>query len=125
MQCGSIRQMDLLWNRKSKVGLVDAVASLCGGAPVVCPPIAIRGRRYIDGGMVSPTNTGAAKGYDLVVVVEMRRAEIGPAAKRFQLARARTRCPAQRWSTSAANRTRSPAFEAFRLNPMDPSGRAR
>ena len=45
----------VLCNKDSQAGLVDAVASSCA-APGVFPPITIRGRRYIDGGMRSPTN---------------------------------------------------------------------
>jgi predicted acylesterase/phospholipase RssA len=37
-------------------------------------PITIRGRRYIDGEFRSPTNADAAKGYDVVAVVEVRGA---------------------------------------------------
>jgi NTE family protein len=37
--------------------------------PGIFPPITIRGRRYIDGGMRSATNADVAKGYDAVLVV--------------------------------------------------------
>lgn len=60
----------VLWNNESRVGLARAVASSCA-VPGVFPPITIRGRRYIDGGMRSATNADAAKGYDVVVVVSV------------------------------------------------------
>ena len=60
-----------LWTSGSGVGLVRAVASSCS-VPGVYPPITIKGRRYIDGGMRSGTNADVARGYGLVVVVAVR-----------------------------------------------------
>jgi NTE family protein len=112
-----------VWNRDSKVHLVDAVASSCA-VPGLFPPITIRGRRYIDGGMRSPTNADAAQGYDAVAVVEFR-AVIGPAmAERFQKALNREldilRNSGARVELIVPN---SVSIEAFGLNPMDPSRR--
>ena len=58
----------VVWNRESGIGLTRAVASSCS-VPGIFPPITIRGRRYIDGGMRSATNADVAKGYDAVLVV--------------------------------------------------------
>jgi NTE family protein len=45
----------VVWDRGAGIGLARAVASSCS-VPGIFPPIAIRGRRYIDGGMRSATN---------------------------------------------------------------------
>ena len=58
----------MVWNREAGIGLARAVASSCS-VPGIYPPITIRGRHYIDGGMRSATNADVAKGYDAVLVV--------------------------------------------------------
>ncbi len=60
-----------MWTKQSGVGVTRAVASSCS-VPGVYPPVTLAGRRYIDGGMRSPTNADMAAGYDLVVVVALR-----------------------------------------------------
>jgi NTE family protein len=65
-----------LWTRASGVGVVRAVASSCS-VPGVYPPVTLKGRRYIDGGMRSATNADMAVGYGVVVVVALR---VGAAA---------------------------------------------
>jgi len=74
-----------LWTEASGVGLTRAVASSCS-VPGIYPPITLKGRRYIDGGMRSTTNADAAAGYDLVVVVAIRvaGAAAGPGAERIR-----------------------------------------
>ena len=57
-----------LWDAGAGVDLVAAVASSCS-LPGVFPPVTVKGRRYMDGGMRSTTNADMAAGYDLVVVV--------------------------------------------------------
>lgn len=39
--------------------------------PGIFPPVTINGRRYIDGGMKSPTNAELAAGHDRVLVVSV------------------------------------------------------
>lgn len=112
-----------VWNKDSRVHLVDAVASSCA-VPGLFPPITIRGRRYIDGGMRSPTNADAAKGYDAVAVVEFRAA-IDPAmAEHFEKALDREldilRSSGARVELIVPD---SASIEAFGPNPMDPSRR--
>jgi NTE family protein len=68
-----------LWSKESGIGLARAVASSCA-VPGVYPPIGFRGRRYMDGGMKSPTNADVAKGHDLVVVVSVTSGAALPAA---------------------------------------------
>jgi NTE family protein len=58
------------WRREDGVGLARAVASSCS-VPGVYPPITLKGRRYMDGGMRSPVNADVATGYDTVVVVAL------------------------------------------------------
>jgi NTE family protein len=58
----------VVWDQQAGVGLARAVASSCS-VPGIFPPITIRGRRYIDGGMRSATNADVAKGYDKVLVM--------------------------------------------------------
>ena len=59
-----------LWRKEDGVGLARAVASSCS-VPGVYPPITLKGRRYMDGGMRSPVNADVATGYDTVVVVAL------------------------------------------------------
>jgi NTE family protein len=66
-----------LWTATSGVGVVRAVASSCS-VPGVYPPVSLKGRRYIDGGMRSPTNADLATGFDKVVVVALRLGDGGP-----------------------------------------------
>jgi len=68
-----------VWTKESAIGLARAVASSCA-VPGVYPPISFRGRRYMDGGMKSPTNADIAKGHDLVLVVSVTSGAALPAA---------------------------------------------
>ena len=63
-QSGEIQVFD----RKSGVHLVDAVAASCA-LPGIWPPVTIRGRRYIDGGVRSAENADLATGYARVVIL--------------------------------------------------------
>jgi NTE family protein len=74
-----------LWNKDAGVGLTRAVASSCS-VPGVYPPVTLKGRRYIDGGMRSATNADLATGYGIVVVIALRvagGAAAGPLAARL------------------------------------------
>lgn len=57
-----------VWEESSGIELGRAIASSCS-VPGVFPPITIRGKRYIDGGMRSATNIDLAKGYQRVLVI--------------------------------------------------------
>jgi NTE family protein len=57
-----------VFSRDSGVALVDAVAASCA-VPGVWPPVAIGGRRYMDGGTRSMANSDLAAGADRVLVV--------------------------------------------------------
>jgi NTE family protein len=61
------------------VGVTRAVASSCS-VPGIYPPVTLKGRRYIDGGMRSSTNADMAAGHDLVVVLAVRSGAAGGGA---------------------------------------------
>jgi NTE family protein len=72
-----------LWTKESGVGAVRAVASSCS-VPGVYPPVTLKGRRYIDGGMRSATNADMAVGHEVVVVIALRvGAAAGPLGERI------------------------------------------
>src|SRR6201994_225834 len=56
------------FSKDSGVALADAVAASCA-VPGIWPPVTINGRRYIDGGVRSPTNADLAAGYDRILII--------------------------------------------------------
>jgi NTE family protein len=56
------------FERDSDVGLLDAVTASCA-LPGVWPATNLAGRRYVDGGVRSPTNADLADGHDRVVII--------------------------------------------------------
>ncbi|HML16485.1 MAG TPA: patatin-like phospholipase family protein [Bryobacteraceae bacterium] len=73
----------MVWNKDAGIGLARAVASSCA-VPGIFPPISFRGRRYMDGGMRSGTNSDLAKGFEVVIVVSVTgRMMPGPFRSRF------------------------------------------
>jgi NTE family protein len=56
------------WHGGSGVRLGHAVAASCA-VPGVYPPVTISGRRYMDGGIRSPTNADLASGSSAVIVL--------------------------------------------------------
>ena len=64
------------WDRPSEVALESAVAASCA-VPGIFPPIEIRGRHYMDGGIRSVTSADLAKGHDLVVVLALVAGPLG------------------------------------------------
>ncbi|WP_406443705.1 patatin-like phospholipase family protein [Streptomyces sp. NBC_01613] len=61
----------------AKVDLVDAVAASCA-VPLVWPPVALDGARWIDGGCRSTANLQLARGYRRVVAVAPIPSAVGP-----------------------------------------------
>jgi NTE family protein len=57
-----------VFERDSGVNLVDAVAASCA-VPLIWPPVAIDGHRYMDGGAYSNENADLASGFDRVLVI--------------------------------------------------------
>jgi NTE family protein len=72
-----------VWDARAGVDLVRAVASSCA-VPGVYPPISLRGRRYIDGGLLSPTNAQLAEGHARVLVLSVTEAFLAPLARARQ-----------------------------------------
>jgi NTE family protein len=62
------------FSEDSGVALVDAVAASCA-VPGIWPPTTIGGRRYIDGGVRSPSNADLAEGYQALVITPFRTDE--------------------------------------------------
>jgi NTE family protein len=60
----------VVWDGRGGENLDRAVASSCA-VPGIFPPITVRGRRYIDGGMRSGTNADLAQGNDRVLIVTL------------------------------------------------------
>lgn len=58
----------VVFDRRSGIDLVDAVAASCA-VPGVWPPVTIGGRRYMDGGVGSSVNIALATGCDVAVVL--------------------------------------------------------
>jgi NTE family protein len=73
-----------LWDSASGVDLLAAVAASCA-VPCVFPPVAIDGRRYMDGGARSLSNADLAAGHDLIVIVSLE-SPAHPASARARLA---------------------------------------
>ena len=68
----------MVWDGSRGEPLERAVASSCA-VPGVFPPITVNGRRYIDGGMRSGTNTDLAEGHQRVLVISLMAANRMPA----------------------------------------------
>ncbi|MEW2142094.1 patatin-like phospholipase family protein [Micromonospora vinacea] len=66
--------------RLDGVPLVDAVAASCA-MPISAAPVAINGRRYMDGGMRSTLNLDLAPGNGPVIALAPSTAAIGPWAR--------------------------------------------
>ncbi len=66
-----------LWTKDSGVGVARAVASSCS-VPGVYPPITIKDRRWMDGGVRSSTNADLASGHDVVVILGLRLSDSTP-----------------------------------------------
>src|SRR5450755_3323498 len=58
----------VVWDKDSGVPLLHAVAASCA-VPVLFPTVSIKGRRYMDGGLLSHLNAAAAPPTDVLVVL--------------------------------------------------------
>ena len=65
------------WERASGVDLAHAVAASCA-VPGIFPPVAIDGRRYMDGGVHPVSNAQLAQGYERIVIIAPRGADDNP-----------------------------------------------
>ena len=114
-----------LWTRDAGVGVVRAVASSCS-VPGIYPPVTLKGRRYIDGGMRSPTNADMAAGHDLVVVVALRLGAAGNAMGERMAERLGEEVETLKGggSTVVTITPDEASIESFGPNLMDPRRRA-
>ena len=107
----------VVFDRDSGVDLVDAVAASCA-VPGAWPPVAIAGRRYMDGGVASSVNLGVAGDCDAAVVLVPSGRDApspfgaGPAAEVSAFAGA-----------TFAVFADSDSLAAFGPNPLDPECR--
>jgi NTE family protein len=113
-----------LWDAASGVNLARAVASSCA-VPGVFPPITLKGRRYMDGGVRSSTSADLAKGYDVVIVVAVRAGmAVGSIAERAAAALAQELAELREGGAQVEVVTPDAAsLDAFGFNMMDPSRR--
>ncbi len=58
----------VVWNQESGVPLLQAVAASCS-IPMLLPTVTIKGRRYMDGGILNHLNATAAPPTDVLVVL--------------------------------------------------------
>ncbi|BBZ71585.1 hypothetical protein MPRS_26780 [Mycobacterium paraseoulense] len=107
----------VVFDRDSGVDLVDAVAASCA-VPGAWPPVAIAGRRYMDGGVASTVNLGVAGDCGAAVVLVPSGADApspfgaGPAAEVSSFPGA-----------TLAVFADSDSLAAFGPNPLDPACR--
>jgi NTE family protein len=97
-------------------GLIDAVAASCA-VPGVWPPVTVRDRRYIDGGVRSVVNADVADGADPVLLVvplsAISQVDISGEVGALETAGART----------LVLRPDDEAQSAMGVNPLDPARR--
>ena len=101
----------------SGVDLVDAVAASCA-VPGVWPAVTIGDRRYIDGGVRSPTNAFLAEGHERVVVLSPLDPTLTPDVER-ELVRLR-----EGGADVLLVAADEEALAAIGPNPLDPAKRS-
>ncbi len=106
------------WDRDSGVPVPLAVASSCA-VPLVWPPVTINGRRYMDGGLRSPSNADLAVGYARVIVV----APMGAATPMGGSLQKERRILEAQGALVHVIEADAAALEAFGPNVLDPSRR--
>jgi NTE family protein len=109
----------VIWDRDSEVDVVLAVASSCA-VPLVWPPVTIKGRRYMDGGLRSPSNADVAVGCARVIVV----APMGSGTPMGASLVKEKAILARRGATVAVVEADAAALAAFGPDVLDPSRRA-
>ncbi|BBY31449.1 patatin-like phospholipase family protein [Mycolicibacterium sediminis] len=107
----------VVFDSRSGVGLVDAVAASCA-VPGAWPPVTIGGRRYMDGGVGSSVNVGVAADCDAIVALVPAGADApspfgGGAAREV----------AGFGGSALAVFASDASLEAFGPNPLDPACR--
>jgi NTE family protein len=107
-----------VFDRHGEVPLLDALTASCA-VPGVWPPVALDGRRWMDGGIHSPANAHLAAGYDRVVVLAPMAAGGGPLAS----AAAQGARLAEQGARVVVLTPSAAAKQAFGRNPADPAVR--
>jgi NTE family protein len=92
VQLDSGRRVTFGRDATSAVTVADAVAASCA-IPAFFSPVVIDGRRYVDGGVHSPTNADLVAGIALDLVVVSSPMSIASASPRFSADQ-----PARRWA---------------------------
>ncbi|GAA1102320.1 patatin-like phospholipase family protein [Kitasatospora arboriphila] len=103
---------EVLIDRESGVGLVDAVAASCA-VPGIWPPVSVDGSRYVDGGVRSSANADLAEGGRVLVL-----APLPDEALTAQVAALEARGAAVLAVTPD-----EASAAAFGVNPLDPAVR--
>jgi NTE family protein len=110
----------VVFDRDAGVPLLLAVAASCA-VPLVWPPVTIDGRRYMDGGIRSPTSADLAAGHDAVLVLApIAWNDLGPLMPGLD-SELRRLPPGRRVVVVAPDEA---AVAAIGPNPLDPSRRA-
>ncbi|MCX5088750.1 patatin-like phospholipase family protein [Streptomyces sp. NPDC059837] len=107
-----------VFDKDSGVELVDAMAASCA-VPGAWPPVALDGRRWMDGGTHSPANAHLAAGYGQVVVL----APVGTGGGPLVSAADQGRKLAEAGARVAVVTPDATAKQAFGRNPLDPAVR--
>lgn len=111
-----------VFDRDSKVALVDAVAASCA-VPLVWPPVTIDGRRYMDGGMRSGTNADLAVGYNRVLIlVPMQQPDNIPPILGSNLHQEKAQLEKQGSRVMVVSGDET-ALKAMGMNVLDPANR--
>lgn len=105
----------VIFDRSSRLSLVDAVAASCA-VPGIWPPVTIGGQQYIDGGIYSVTNTDLAEGHHRIIV--LCPVAMGPGAP--DVARGESTAPGDGPLTIVAD---AESLAAFGPNLLDPASR--
>lgn len=109
----------VVFDAESDVRLLDAVGASCA-VPGIWPPVTIKGRRYIDGGIRSAANADLAAGCDRVIIIAPLASGFGPLASPGNQARALSEAGAQ----VTVMTPDKAALRAIGRNVLDPSRRS-
>ena len=107
-----------VWDKESRIPLPLAVAASCA-VPFIFPPMAIHGRRYMDGGLRSAANADLAQGCDGVIILAATARLPGQAAP-VEAEATRLRAAGHRVQVLMPD---DASARAFLPNLMDPAAR--
>jgi NTE family protein len=107
-----------IWDESSGVEFLPGVASSCS-VPGILPPVNLKGGRYMDGGVRTPTNADMALGHELVVVIAVQPQQAPPWMARSLDAEVESLQSGG--ATVVAITLDDAASAAFGVSPMDPA----